>query len=257
MLYTAMTKQALQLCYQAHSGQTDHGGVPYVFHPLHLAEQMQTEDEICVALLHDVIEDTSCTKMDLQRLGFSQPVLNALQTLTRTCDVPYMEYVSALRTNSLARRVKQADLKHNMDLRRLNVVTRLDRRRQQKYRIALSILADDSWDERRQAFCKYIPLDEGPYCALYVFYQKKHPDKPARVIAIRIAFRTKPPSEAEISLAEMQTMTPRLRRELARTGQAQEAAAYEAMSFPELLAEYLTVHPKLSPDRCLQWLRQL
>ncbi len=256
MLYTAMTKQALRLCYQAHSGQTDHGGLPYVFHPLHLAEQMQTEDEICVALLHDIMEDTSCTTMDLLRLGFSQPVLNALQTLTRASDVPYMEYVSALRTNSLARRVKQADLKHNMDLRRLNAVTRLDQRRQQKYRIALSILADDSWDEKRQAFCKYIPLDEGPYCALFVFYQKKSPDKPARVIGIRIVFRTTPPSEAEISLAEMQKLTPRLRRALARAEQPQEVPAYDAMSFPELLAEYLAVHPDQPPQRCLQWLRR-
>ena len=58
MLYTDVTKTALKICYEAHSGQIDKSGLPYVFHPFHLAEQMETEDEICVARLHDVMEDT-------------------------------------------------------------------------------------------------------------------------------------------------------------------------------------------------------
>ena len=61
MIYTKNTERALQLCFEAHKDQTDKSGVPYVFHPFHLAEQMETEETIIVALLHDVMEDTDCT----------------------------------------------------------------------------------------------------------------------------------------------------------------------------------------------------
>ena len=63
--YTALTRKAMRICYAAHEGQVDKSGVPYVFHPLHLAEQMETEEEICTALLHDVVEDTKWTLAEL------------------------------------------------------------------------------------------------------------------------------------------------------------------------------------------------
>ena len=58
MIYTALTKKALKLCFEAHRDQTDKSGMPYVFHPFHLAEQMHTEETVIAALLHDVAEDT-------------------------------------------------------------------------------------------------------------------------------------------------------------------------------------------------------
>lgn len=256
MLYTAMTKQALQICYQAHSGQTDRGGTPYAFHPLHLAEQMHTEDEICVALLHDVIEDTPYTIADLQRLGFSPSILNALQTLTRHSDVPYMQYISTLRANSLAKRVKQADLKHNMDLKRLNVITRRDQRCQRKYRIALAILADDTWNEQYQAFCKPIPFDEKQCCILSVFYQKNTPDEPARVLQIQITFETKPKSIYPLSLSEIKQLALYLRHKLAHTDNDESARVYDTMSFPELLTEYLAIHSDQILEDCLYQLKK-
>ena len=70
MIYTKMTKVALKLCFEAHKEQIDKSGMPYVFHPFHLAEQMETEETTIVALLHDVIEDTDYTPDDLRALGF-------------------------------------------------------------------------------------------------------------------------------------------------------------------------------------------
>lgn len=121
MIYTAMTKKALKICFNAHINQVDKTGLPYVFHPFHLAEQMDDEDGVCVALLHDVVEDTNITFEDLINEGFNNNVIDALKLLTHADDTPYMEYVMQIKTNSLARKVKLADLKHNSDLSRLDL----------------------------------------------------------------------------------------------------------------------------------------
>ena len=118
--YTALTRKAMRICYAAHEGQMDKSGVPYVFHPIHLAEQMETEEEICTALLHDVVE--------------------AVRLLTREKDVPYMAYIERLSGNQIARKVKLADLEHNSDLTRLIEVTERDLRRQEKYFLAKEFL---------------------------------------------------------------------------------------------------------------------
>ena len=120
MIYTENTKKALKLCFDAHKEQKDKSGLPYVFHPFHLAEQMEDEESTVVALLHDVAEDTDHTLEDIAAMGFSRNVTEALALLTHDETVPYMEYVKALRNNPIARRVKLADLRHNSDLHRLN-----------------------------------------------------------------------------------------------------------------------------------------
>lgn len=121
MIYTKMTKKALIICYNAHLNQVDKAGMPYVFHPFHLAEQMNTEEETCVALLHDVIEDTDYTFEDLVNEGFNQNIINALKVLTHNDNTPYMEYIHKIKQNQIARKVKLADLRHNSDLSRLDL----------------------------------------------------------------------------------------------------------------------------------------
>ena len=117
--YTPAVKTALDICFSAHRDQKDKGGLPYVFHPFHLAEQMDSEAEICAALLHDVVEDTAWTLEDLRRAGIPQASLEAIACLTRDPAVPYLDYVAALRKNPIARKVKLADLRHNSDPARL------------------------------------------------------------------------------------------------------------------------------------------
>ena len=142
MIYTDKTKKAMRLCFQAHKNQLDKSGIPYVFHPIHLAEQMQDEETTLVALLHDVVEDTPYTLADLARMGFSQKVLEALALMTHDPAMPYMDYVAKIKPNPIARAVKIADLKHNSDLSRLDAVDDKAMARVEKYARALCLLEE-------------------------------------------------------------------------------------------------------------------
>ena len=144
MIYTDKTKRAMKLCYEAHAGQTDKSGLPYVHHPLHLAEQMDDEDSTVTALLHDVVEDTHYSIEDLQGMGFGDNVIEALKLLTHDPAVPYMDYVRKIGTNPLATKVKLADLAHNSDTTRLDhEPTEADLKRLQKYQEAKKILLQE------------------------------------------------------------------------------------------------------------------
>ena len=132
MIYTELTKKAMKLCFEAHRDQADKGGLPYVFHPFHVAEQMDDEITTVVALLHDVVEDTGHT---LEELGKEYPaeVTEALALLTHDSDVPYQDYIARIRPNPVARAVKLADLRHNSDLSRLDSVDKKTEERIRKY----------------------------------------------------------------------------------------------------------------------------
>ncbi len=140
MIYTEKTKAALKLCFEAHKNQTDKSGMPYVFHPFHLAEQMKDEDTTIAALLHDVVEDTDYTIADLEQMGFSPDVLEALKLLTHNDDTPYMEYVAKIKDNPIAKAVKLADLEHNSDLSRLDTIDEKALKRKEKYSQAIRLL---------------------------------------------------------------------------------------------------------------------
>lgn len=140
MIYTAKTKKALQLCFEAHKNQVDKSGMPYVFHPFHLAEQMCDEDTTVVALLHDVIEDTDYTLDDLTQMGFGKAVTDALFLLTHDDDTPYMDYVAKIKQNPIAKAVKLADLAHNSDSTRLDTVDHKALLRKEKYKKAIELL---------------------------------------------------------------------------------------------------------------------
>ena len=141
MLYTDATKAALKICYEAHAGQEDKSGLPYVFHPFHLAEQMETEHEVCAALLHDVMEDTGMTACDLVAAGIPRKYVDTCLLLTHAPGVPYMDYVEGVKADPVARKVKMADLRHNSDLSRLDgEPTEKDLQRIEKYRKAQLML---------------------------------------------------------------------------------------------------------------------
>ena len=140
MIYTELTKRAMKLCFEAHKDQLDKSGMPYVFHPFHLAEQMPDEEKTIAALLHDVIEDTDYTLEDLRSMGFPDQILEALALLTHNDYVPYLDYVAKIKDNTIARTVKLADLRHNSDLSRLNCVDARALSRVEKYRRAIELL---------------------------------------------------------------------------------------------------------------------
>ena len=140
MIYTKLTKKALKLCFEKHKDQVDKTGLPYVFHPFHLAEQMDDEVSTICALLHDVVEDTNTTFEDLENLGFPKEVIDVLKLLTHSENVPYMDYVKNLSHHKTAVKVKMADLKHNSDLTRLDVIDEYAVKRSEKYKEALAYL---------------------------------------------------------------------------------------------------------------------
>ena len=140
MIYTDKTKKALKLCFEAHKNQVDKSGMPYVFHPFHVAEQMTDEAATIVALLHDVVEDTDYTLEDLAAEGFGKEILEAVALMTHEDDVPYLDYVAKLKENPIARAVKLADLAHNSDLSRIGEIDDKTRERLEKYKKAMALL---------------------------------------------------------------------------------------------------------------------
>lgn len=145
MIYTEMTKKALSLSFEAHKDQKDKSGMPYIFHPFHLAEQMKDEAATIVALLHDVVEDSDYTFEDLKREGFGPQILEALELLTHDPKVPYKDYVAKIKGNELAKAVKLADLAHNSDLSRM-APEEIDEKvlaRRKKYQEATAFLMEE------------------------------------------------------------------------------------------------------------------
>ena len=141
MIYTPQTRKAMIIAYNAHYGQKDKSGLPYIHHPLHLAEQMSSEETCIVALLHDVVEDTDITFDNLKN-EFSDEIIKALELLTHDKSVDYFEYIKKLKSNPIAKIVKIADLRHNSDRSRLDNPTENDLKRYVKYEKALKILSE-------------------------------------------------------------------------------------------------------------------
>lgn len=139
-----MLEKMLIIMVNAHAGQFDRGGKPYALHPLTVMHYLGTDDEElqCIALGHDVIEDTKVTYQDLRDAEISDRVIDGIAALTKQLGQTYDEYKAGLFGNVDAMRVKLADLRHNTDVRRLKGVTEKDILRMEKYhRLYLEITA--------------------------------------------------------------------------------------------------------------------
>ena len=141
MIYTELTMKAMNLAYAAHHGQFDKGGVPYIFHPIHLAEQMEDEISTCAALLHDTVEDTDVTLEELEKV-FPREVVDVIRLLTHPKGMDYFDYVRAIRQNPVAVKIKLADLAHNSDASRISNQKNAEKRRA-KYAAARKILTEE------------------------------------------------------------------------------------------------------------------
>jgi guanosine-3',5'-bis(diphosphate) 3'-pyrophosphohydrolase len=130
-----MLDKALHLAVNAHHGQFDKGGKPYILHPLRVMSFLKTDDEElqCMALLHDVIEDTDTTYLELMEAGMSTRVIEGIMALTKERGFSYDQYKDKIFKNRDAMQVKMADLRHNTDVRRLKGVAQKDIQRMAKY----------------------------------------------------------------------------------------------------------------------------
>ena len=142
MIYSELVNRAIDLAYEYHLGQKDKAGRPYIVHVLHVAEQMDDEVSTCVALLHDTLEDTELKAEVLER-EFPREVVDAVKVLTHEDGTDYFSYIQEVKRNPIARKVKLADLEHNLDESRFaGTWSEQSGRRSEKYREARKILLD-------------------------------------------------------------------------------------------------------------------
>jgi (p)ppGpp synthase/HD superfamily hydrolase len=128
-----LLEKSIGIAVEAHRGQRDRTGAPYILHPMQVMAAVDTDTEKIVAILHDVVEDTDWTFEKLAQEGFPQEIIEALKCVTKREGEPYDDFVRRSAGNEIARRVKLADLEHNMDARRLTDVTEKDVERLKKY----------------------------------------------------------------------------------------------------------------------------
>ena len=136
--------KTLEFVKKAFEGKTDKGGKPYIEHLLFVANKMESEEEKIVGLLHDIVEDIEGITLDtLRQLGYSENIVKAVDAMTKRKGEDYEEYLKRVKQNPIARKVKLADLEHNMDLSRIENPTEKDYERiEKKYKKALKILKD-------------------------------------------------------------------------------------------------------------------
>ena len=133
---------AEKIANEAHQGQLDKGGNPYIEHPIAVADSLENMEHKIVALLHDVLEDTTLTVDDLKNYGFTDRIVKSICVLTKKDEITYEEYLSYIKTDCNALYVKMADIKHNMDIGRIPNPTKDDYTRIKKYQKALAFLED-------------------------------------------------------------------------------------------------------------------
>jgi (p)ppGpp synthase/HD superfamily hydrolase len=131
--YPTLNK-AFSIAEKAHKGKTDKGGQPYILHCIRVMDEVESLTEKIVAILHDVVEDTQVSIDDLAKSGFPEKVLEALKLLTKDGSKEYDVYIDDIRLNPIARKVKLADLRDNMDVKRLkHPLEKSDLERLEKY----------------------------------------------------------------------------------------------------------------------------
>ena len=138
-----LIETSLQIALRAYGGKTDKAGREYILHPLRVMAKMSTDLERSAALLHDVLEDSDITAEELLAEGIPAEVVEAVQCLTKREGEDYLEFVARTRMNSLARRVKIADIEDNIDVLRLSSLHESDYERIRRYHAAWRLLQGD------------------------------------------------------------------------------------------------------------------
>ncbi len=130
-----LLNKAMDIAFNCHSGQYDAHGLPYIMHPLAVMHKLRTQDEelMCIAILHDVVEDCKVTFEDLKQAGMTDRIIAGVNCLTKITGQSEKEYYYKLKTNKDAIIVKMSDLRHNSDIRRLKGITPKDLKRMEKY----------------------------------------------------------------------------------------------------------------------------
>ncbi len=140
--FAHMFNLAREIAEIGHQGQKDKGGQPYIRHPLRVAEGFRETEYKIVALLHDICEDSDITLRDLEEMGFSKRIIRSLAALTQRQDEEYNDYLGRVKQNHTARKIKIADLKHNLEISRIANPQAEDYRRLKRYKGAIKYLSE-------------------------------------------------------------------------------------------------------------------
>ena len=150
-------ENAIKIAVEAHTGQVDKGGSPYILHPLRVMLSLDKEEERIVGVLHDVVED--CAGWSWERLeaeGFSEEIIQALKSVSKTPEEEaeyrslsedqklnhYLQFIERAKANKIGRQVKAADIKDNLDISRIDEITQRDIHRLNRYKAALKLIGD-------------------------------------------------------------------------------------------------------------------
>jgi len=136
-----LLEKAILIAVQAHQGQVDKAGAPYILHPLRVMLQLHSETEMIIGVLHDVVEDTTWTLESLKQEGFPAEILEAIDCLTRREGENYDDFIKRVAGNPLAQKVKLADLEDNLNILRFETITGKDMARLIRYHLAWTLLA--------------------------------------------------------------------------------------------------------------------
>lgn len=141
-----MLSTAIKIAQEAFAGMQDEHGIPYLEHALRVMEQMDTEEEKIIAVLHDVTEDTEISLNDLKTYGFSRRILDTIGQLTRRSNMTYFDYIDDISSSELASKVKIAELLDNKDIFRVRKLSFQTYSLDERCRRALAVLQQQNID---------------------------------------------------------------------------------------------------------------
>ena len=141
-------QDAIELATKHHKGQVDKAGKPYIKHPIRVMKKLTLTDEKIVAVLHDIVEDTSVTLEYLKELGYNSCIINSIDCLTKRDGENHENYINRVMSDTVASMVKLSDLEDNMDMSRLKEITEKDKKRLEKYKITYSKISDNLSSEK-------------------------------------------------------------------------------------------------------------
>ena len=108
--------KAIKIACEAHQGQSSINGEPYILHPLRLLIKAKSNEEKIIAILHDVIEKTNISLLDLKNKGFDQNIISSIDSLSRRGSESYFEYIERLMKNKISVKIKLLDLADNIKI---------------------------------------------------------------------------------------------------------------------------------------------
>ena len=208
----ATLEDAIAIAANAHKGQFDKAGAPYILHPLRIMMKMKSDAAMIVAVLHDVVEDAPDWTFDrLRETGFTEEIISALECVTKREGEEYSEFVKRAASNTIAREVKIGDLEDNMNIQRIESLSEKDSGRIAKYHKYWKILTSgasvDVEENDTSTIESEAPTERDAYQHSTDDYATRFPDSPSK---LGIPVKPLTPEQREQSKRAMDELLPKI-----------------------------------------------